>query len=242
TLYAELRELALAIGGPASLGATPGSVIRKTLKGNIYLYYQHRDLAGHTRQTYLGPDDERTLRLAQKVTDRSGSGTPDLQHLHELRAAFIAAGGHAMEQAPLRVLRGFADAGLLLPGIGQAVLVGTHAFSLLGNLLGVRWGSQMQTQDIDLAGEVDVDLAISRPESTPPDVLESLAMGFIPVPTLDARSPSTSYRIRGKELRVDLLTPLAGKPRATPVFVPALNAMAQPLRFLDYLLADPVPA
>jgi hypothetical protein len=67
-------------------------------------------------------------------------------------------------------------------------------------------------------------------------------MGFIPVPTLDPRQPSTSFKVRGQELRVDLLTPLVGKPSGTPVFVPALQAVAQPLRFLDYLLENPVPA
>lgn len=242
TLYAELRELALAIGGREPLGDMPGSVVRKQLKGSTYLYYQHRDLAGHTRQTYLGPDDARTRTLAARLAARSATRSGDLQRLDELRAAFVAAGGYSMEQAPLRVLRGFADAGVLQPEPGRAVLIGTHAFNLLGNLLGVRWTSQMQTQDIDIAGEASIDLAIARPKYEAPDVLERLGMGFIPVPTLDPRSPSTSFRIRGHELRVDLLTPLTGKPRAAPVFVPALNAMAQPLRFLDYLLADPVPA
>jgi hypothetical protein len=60
------------------------------------------------------------------------------------------------------------------------------------------------------------------------------------VPTLDPHSPSTSFRVRGQELRVDLVAPLIGKPRSAPVHVPALNAFAQPLRFLDYLLVDPV--
>jgi hypothetical protein len=65
-------------------------------------------------------------------------------------------------------------------------------------------------------------------------------MGFVPVPALDPRSPSTSFRIRGRDLRVDLLTPEPGKPGG-PRFVPALNAPAQPLRFLDYLLEETMP-
>jgi len=61
------------------------------------------------------------------------------------------------------------------------------------------------------------------------------------VPALDSRSPSTSFRVRGRELRVDLLTPLVGKPTGKPVFIAALNAPAQPMRFLDYLLKEPIP-
>jgi hypothetical protein len=242
TLYAELRELALAIGSVEHRGDTPGSIVTKTLGSGAYLYWQYRDLDGHTRQSYLGPDGERTRELAARRAMRTATTADDLARLDELRAAFVGAGGGVMEHAPLRVLKGFADAGLLQPGVRRAVLVGTHAFNVLGNLLGVRWLSQMQTQDIDLAGEADIDIAVSNPTASAPEVLQQLDMGFIPVPTLDPRSPSTSFRVRGQELRVDLLVPLTGKPSSRPVYIPALNAMGQPLRFLDYLLIDPVPA
>lgn len=242
TLHAELRELALAVGATEHIGDTPGSVVRKTLKGVDYLYYQYRDLDGCTRQAYLGPDNVATRSVLKRLAARAADRTEDLGRLDELRAAFIGAGGSVMEHAPLRVLLGFADAGVLRPGLGQAVLVGTHAFNVLGNLLGVRWASQMLTQDIDLAGETDLDLAVRSTAASAPEVLEQLGMGFLPVPTLDPRAPSTSFKVRGQQMRVDLLAPLVGKPGTGPVFVPALNALAQPLRFLDYLLQEPVPA
>lgn len=142
----------------------------------------------------------------------------------------------------MRVLKGFADAGILQAGAGHAVLVGTHAFNTLGNLLGVRWSSRIQTQDIDIAAESDIDIAVPKPETTVPDVLSRLEMGFIPVPSLDRHSPSTSFRVRGQELRVDLLTPQIGKPTRKRPIVTALNAPAEPVRFLDYLLEETVPA
>lgn len=242
TLQAELRELALAAGASEHIGDTPGSVVRKALKGVDYLYYQYRDLDGCTRQAYLGADNAATRGLLERLAARTADRADDLNHLDELRAAFVAAGGGGMEHGPMRVLLGFADAGVLRPSLGQAVLVGTHAFNVLGNLLGVRWASQMQTQDIDLAGETDLDLAVRNTTVSAPDVLEQLGMGFLPAPTLDPRVPSTSFKVRGQQMRVDLLAPLVGKPGVGPVFVPALNAMAQPLRFLDYLLQEPVPA
>lgn len=240
TLYAELRELALAIGATEHMGETPGSVVSKTIKGADYLYYQYRDIDGKTRQAYLGPNDDKTQNLLSTLEERVTAQEADLERLNELRAAFVGAGGSVMEHAPLRILQAFADAGALSPGHGFAMLVGTYAFNALGNMLGVRWASQMQTQDIDLAG--DIDLAIHRPATPAPDVLAQLGMGFIPVPTLDPRSPSTSFRVRGQELRVDLLAPLHGKRKDSGIFVPALNAMATPLRYLDYLLEAPVPA
>lgn len=241
TLYAELRELALALGAGEHVAAAPGSVVRKTVRHQDYLYYQYRDLAGVARQAYLGPDDAVTGGVVERIKARAASREADLARLDELRATFLAAGGLAMAQAPFRVLRAFADAGLMRPGPDGAVLVGTHAFHALGNLLGVRWASGLLTQDIDVAAGRDVDIAVARPDAAPLPVLEALGMGFIPVPALDARAPSTSFRVRGQELRVDLLAPLVGRDTGGTVFVPAFNAPAQPLRFLDYLLQDAVP-
>jgi hypothetical protein len=67
-------------------------------------------------------------------------------------------------------------------------------------------------------------------------------MGLLPIPGLDPREPSTSFKLRRRELRVDFLTPARGKVRNRPVQVPGLGLAAWPLPFLDYLLADPVPA
>jgi len=241
TLYAEARELALAIGAAENIGKLPGSIVSKTLRGRRYLYHQYRDLTGTTRQTYLGPDDAKTASLVQRLAARRESQSADLQRLDELRAAFLAAGGLSIARGPFRVLRAFADAGIVRPGAGHAVLVGTHAFAAIGNLLGVRWKSAIMTQDVDVAAERDIDLAVARPDAPAPEVLVRLDMGFTPVPPLDLHAASTSFRVRGMDLRVDLLTPLLGKDTGRPRFVPALNAPAQALRFLDYLIEAPLP-
>lgn len=238
TLYAELRDLALAVGATENIGELPGSIVRKRIRGGVYLYHQYRDLAGATRQTYLGPEDAETLARWESLTERRKGAGSDSTRLAEIAAAFTAAGGAALEHAPFRVIKAFADAGVLRPGPGHAVLIGTHAFAAIGNLLGVRWSSLSRTQDLDVPADSDVDIAVPRPELSLPDVLDALEMGFIPVPSLDPRSASTSFRVRGQELRVDLLTPLRGRAKGKPVFVPALNAKAQPLRFLDYLLEE----
>ncbi|MBK5967617.1 MULTISPECIES: GSU2403 family nucleotidyltransferase fold protein [Thiorhodovibrio] len=242
TLYAELLDLALIEADQGLFAHLPGSVVQKRIRGSSYLYFQHRTLNGQTRQIYLGPDTEPTRERAVRLRALAAQRAEHRQGLQEVAAAFLAAGGHHTEHAPMRILRAFADAGVLRPGSANPVLVGTHAFAALGNMLGVRWASQMQTQDMDLAAGMDVDLAI--PPEMPPigSVLERLDMGFLPVPALDPRAASTSFHVRGQSLRVDLLTPLIGKPRAADVFVPGLGAAAQPLRFLDYLIEAPVPA
>ena len=66
----------------------------------------------------------------------------------------------------------------------------------------------------------------------------SLQMGFLPAPGLDPASPSTSFKVRGQSLRVDLLTPVA-RPQPEPVILPRFAAAAQPMLFLDYLIESP---
>jgi hypothetical protein len=235
-------ELALIDADQGLLAHLPGSVVRKHIRGSTYVYFQHRTLDGRTRQIYLGPDTDSTRERAEHLQELAAQRTAHRRTLQEVAAAFLSAGGRHIDHAPMRVLRAFADAGVLRPGSAHPVLIGTHAFAALGNVLGVRWASQMQTQDMDLAAGLDVDLAIPRRMPAVGSVLERLDMGFIPVPALDPRAASTSFRVRGQSLRVDLLTPLSGRQPSGNRFVPALGAAAQPLRFLDYLIEAPIPA
>jgi len=128
------------------------------------VYFQYRSLEGRTRQLYLGPDNEATETRAQRLREFAAARAEQHDSTQAIAAAFLAAGGFRTEHAPMRVLRAFSDAGVLRPGSARPVLIGTHAFHALGNLLGVRWDSPMQTQDMDLAADTDVDLAI------PPDM------------------------------------------------------------------------
>jgi hypothetical protein len=64
-------------------------------------------------------------------------------------------------------------------------------------------------------------------------------MGFLPVPPLNPRHPSTAFKVRGSALRVDLLTPAQRSNQTAPVLIPRLNAAAQPLWHLDYLIERP---
>jgi hypothetical protein len=65
-------------------------------------------------------------------------------------------------------------------------------------------------------------------------------MGFVPVPQLDAKQASTSFRVRGKSLRVDLITP-GGERDVDPVFIPRFRAAAAPIKFLSLVMRDAQP-
>ena len=74
-----------------------------------------------------------------------------------------------------------------------------------------------------------------------PAALESLQMGFVPVPQLDSRQPSSSFRVRGQLLQVDLLTPGSDRDRS-PVYIPRFKAAAAPIKHLSLVMRDACPA
>ena len=94
---------------------------------------------------------------------------------------------------------------------------------------------------MDIAADPTLDIAVPGTKADLPAALESLETGFLPVPGLDPKSPTTSFKVRGQSLRVDLLTPSVGT-QSRPVHMPRFSAAAQPLRFLDYLIESPVRA
>src|SRR4029077_13925156 len=104
----------------------------------------------------------------------------------------------------------------------------------------VRWQSGLRTEDIGLLAGPVLEVAIDQVDADLPGTLASLNMGFLPVPKLDPRNPETSFQVRGKTLRVDLITPARGRRDGKPILIPRLKAAAQPLEFLDYLLEAPV--
>jgi hypothetical protein len=109
-------------------------------------------------------------------------------------------------------------------------------------MLGVRWKTETtRTQDVDVASE---HMVIGVPDRNV-DLRQALIdseLGFIEIPALDRRAPSTRFRIRGRQVSVDILTPMKGRTSGKPILLKSLNVYAEPVRFLDYLLVDTQPA
>ncbi|MDZ4169943.1 MAG: GSU2403 family nucleotidyltransferase fold protein [Coriobacteriia bacterium] len=238
TIYAELLEQIAVYEASRTIGHTAGSFVTKMVKGQEYCYFQSVGPGGSKRQTYLGRRDAALDELADRFAEGRVNIAADQRSIERL-AALLRAGGAMVTDAPsARVLRALADAGVFHSG---GVLVGTHAFIVLGNLLGVRWATSLRTQDVDIAADRTLDIAVPGISADLPSTLDSLEMGFLPVPGLDPKSPTTSFKVRGQSLRVDLLTPSA-RIQSRPVRMPRFAAAAQPLRFLDYLIDSSVRA
>lgn len=240
TIYSEMLEQALSSGDGDRARKIGGSFVSKIIDGKKHFYYQHREMGQKTVQSYLGPDDSKTVSIIEKLKQADEESLTNVESLQKLQRVFAQLGGHAIDNRSFKVIKGFADAGILRPGLGFATVIGTHAFTMMGNALGVQWESNLKTEDIDFAAEDRLEIAVTKPDLAAPTVLEQLNMGFIPVPSLNNRSPSTSYKIKGKELRVDLVTPQKNKSNG-PIFVKMFGSPAKPLPFMDYLVEQTMP-
>jgi hypothetical protein len=239
TLYAELLEQALVHERVAGLaGQLPGGVVTKTVRGGRYLYWQGRG-GKQVTQRYLGPDTAELRAALEGIAERRHDAAEQQASLDRLAAMLITGGALREQSRVAAVLRLLADLGLFRRG---AVLVGTQAFRTYGNLLSVRLPSaSLRTQDIDVAHEIDVALAAAS-EPTPSVEPALKVLGFLPVPGVHPRHPSTSFHVRGRELRVDFVTPARRTATDSPVAIPGLGISAWPRPFLEYLIEGPVPA
>jgi hypothetical protein len=218
-----------------------GSFTSKKIKGNTYWYLQRRE-GSKLRQIYLGPDSRELRRWMDQATRNQEISKPDRTARVRL-GKMLASGGASTEPAAvLKVLRMLAESRVFHLG---GVLIGTLAFRAYGNVLGVRFRrASLQTQDVDIAHDPSIGVALAR--TTSPVELEKIiersGLDLHPVPPLDRKQPSTSFKVRGRDLRVDFLTPMVGKETSEATFLPAFGLSAKPLRHLDYLIEDPLQA
>ena len=191
TLYAELLDQARAADAEPAAG---GSYVSKTIRGATYWYLQ-QSAGGRKRQLYIGRDSPELRERMRIASQQRSNVAADERQRREL-IAMLAAGGMARESAAVgSVLQILADADVFRAG---GVLVGTQAFGCLANMLGVRFEEgSLRTADIDVA--LDVSIPLQRLATAEPR--------FFALPRLGARKPSASFKVRGRDLRVNFLTP-----------------------------------
>ncbi|ANM13298.1 hypothetical protein AMK05_PB00160 (plasmid) [Rhizobium sp. N324] len=138
------------------------------------------------------------------------------------------------------IVEALADGGLFRL---RGILIGTVAFQCYSGLLGVRLPmAAILTGDADIAQ----DYAISREveDSLPPilELLQGVDASFRPVPHRSGAAVSSAFQ-NADGYRVEFLTSNRGSDDYIdqPAKMPALGgASADPLRFLDFLISEPV--
>lgn len=229
TAYAQLFDAALGAAHVRSVADLSGSFNAKTVKGRTYWYFQYTEPAGQLRQVYVGPDTEPVRQLMKRKAQPGAAAS-----LVPLARSALALGCASMLPRHFRVVRRLAEYGFFQAG---GVLIGTHAFLAYANMLGVRWGSQGTTQDIDFAhaGKSLALLLPSNLEVRTNDAVASLKMGFLPVLGLGGKTGGTYLIPKEPEFRLDFLTP---RHRAgdEPFVHPQLHVTLQPLPFMEFSL------
>ena len=209
------------------------SCFTRNVKGKDYWYQQHT-VGSSKRSRYIGPDTDDIRQLVAKCRHRQDDDKQQHAGREQLVAICVASGLHAPPPAETRVYEVLAQAGLFEAG---AVISGTHAFLHIGNMLCVDWARDAgQTDDIAQAQTI---IVASPPVDT--DIRETLIgadKGVLAVAALEHGQPSTRFSLRNRELIVNLQTPMRGRPTGKPVLLKGLNAAAEPVRDLDYLIED----
>lgn len=229
TAYVQLFEATLSADHFRTVADLVGSFNAKTVKGRRYWYFQYVQPSGKLTQVYIGPDTPQVRNLIERKQQPGVSAS-----LGPLAGAAQALGCTVVLPRHLRVLRRLAEYGFFRAG---GLLVGTHAFLAYGNMLGVRWGGQSVTQDIDFA-HAGKSIALGLPgnlEVDTADAISSLEMGFLPMAGLGGKSGGSFLIPREPEFKLDFLT--TRHRRGNEAYVhPQLNVTLQPLQFMEFSL------
>jgi hypothetical protein len=239
TLYAELFEQMQVLDASRTISSLAGTFSYKKINEEEYVYFRHYRPDGHLAEIYVGKRDDNTEQLVADY-NRGKPGMLEMrQNIRRLSMQVQAGLDIPINKPVVRVIRALADAGLFRNG---GVLVGTHAYQAIGVRIGVRWPAKsMTTNDIDIAASPRISVAVPMVKTDIPAVIDSLEMGFFPVPSLNHKHPSTTFAIRNKRLRLDIITPKTTASDA-PVFIPRFSCAATPLPYLSYLIEAPVQA
>jgi hypothetical protein len=236
TLYQDLVDAHLA--HPAA--ELEGSPFRREISGKAYWYTNER-IGGRVVQHYFGPDDEETRTRIEKAMgereERKAFERRTADMIAQLRAARLPTQDNQTGQ----LLTALARSGVF--GVG-GTLIGTHAFRLYDAEIGrrVTQAAPAQTEDVDIATFERLSVAMlagGAPYVAFPETLAALELE--PAPTNDPKGRTGRWRRKGGGVALDLLAP-SFTPDEGMVRIEALGVWAQSLHFLNYLIADPIPA
>ncbi len=243
TLYAELQQQMLDAAFDEQFPEN-GTFVSRVRKGRKYWYYEgYETTSGGVTEArkyskYVGPQDD------PEIAKRAEAFRHTKTSFRERRALVTSLRDAGLPTPPALV--GNVVEALWKAGIFRlrGVLVGTLAYQTYAGLLGVRLpAASLMTGDVDFAQFHSVSMLID--DSTPPmlETLQAVDKTFRARPHLDGQAV-TAY-VNAKNFSVEFLTPNRGSDAhaGRPAKMPALGgASAQALRYLDFLITNPVQA
>jgi hypothetical protein len=231
--YADIENHAL--NQDAILVGTPGAIsLRENGTGTRYYVRQFYDFGGTKRDQYLVQAE------APSAAEILGQWRRRLDEAKALRDSvrLLSREGYAtLDRKPFAALATVAAHGLFGAG---GMLLGTHAFGVILNRLGIR-ASVFATEDLDIARASRLKLPGVVPEGGLLAILRESGIDFVGVPRWEHGAPSAKFKERGRSrFSFALLVPSSAE-EAHVVEVPELRTHATALPYLRYLVSDSQP-
>src|SRR3546814_203836 len=234
-MFAELAQRSLDASFTTDF-STSGNFVRVPVKGRNYWYCEETQPS--KKRKYVGPASD------PEIADRVAAFTAIKDDLRARRKLVSTLTREAGLPPPDRftgdIVGALGDAGIFRL---RGILVGTVAFQTYAGHLGVRLpGASLQTGDADFAQHYSVSSSVEDSLPSVLDTLRSVDPTFREVPHRSDPKRTTQFE-NASRYKVEFLTPNRGSDdyvdHASPM--PALGgASAQPLRFLDFLIHEPV--
>jgi len=241
TMTAELSERVFDASFSADF-PIEGRFVPVTVKDRKYWYFdQPPEGAGHRQdRRYVGPADDPEIN---KRVENFRAIKDDAKTRRKYVSTLVReAGLPEPDRFSGNIIEALANAGIFRL---RACLVGSVAFSAYGGLLGVRLpASSMRTGDADFAQDYAISSEVG--DSLPPilEILQDVDPTFRPIMHRSG-SPRPTGFVNRDGYKVEFLTGNRGSDdhMDKPADMPALGGVsAEPLRFLDFLIRDPVRA
>ena len=213
-----------------------GAIEERKRNGRVYLYEKFR-IGTEMVSRYLGEDKPDLRARLERAEELKAEAEDRRTRMTRLTRTLRAEGFIAADRDTGSLLLAFARAGVFRLG---GTLVGTSAYSLYQGDLGVRMDYEelAQTGDVDFASFERLSVALEdKVDESPHEILTSLK--FDPVPGVNDRQV-WKWRQSRSEAMVEFLTPAFGDESVKPL--PALGVSAQALNYLNFLIAEPIPA
>ena len=236
TAYGELQDQ-LRIQAIDQLRALPGAFHKQTQKGKPYIYYGYRDIDGIGRMAYVGPEDQRVLELIRKHQELKSSDLPEKIKKQAKSAEVLGCTGTLTKH--FRVINRLEQYGFFQAG---GILIGTHAFLAMGNMLGVKWRVSNLTMDVDFAhAGKNVSIALgANVKISVHDALNSLEMGLLPITEFSGKTGAQYRNPNDPELRLDFVTPQTRS--GGTVILSEMGLALECLKFMEFSLVDTTQA
>lgn len=235
TLFAELEQKASDSDFLESFEKI-GSFKKRKRRNRYYWYFQYR-VDGDIKTIYAGPVTDK--HIADKVI-RFNDIKENFLERREIVKSLLSAGLPRTDNITGSIIETLAKAGFFRM---RGVLVGTTAYQCYSGILGIQLNSAMlRTQDADLAQYLSIARLLD--DAMPPilELLQANDPSFRPIAHHSDGRHTVAF-INNRGYRVEFLTPNRGSNdyEGVPVRMPALGGTsAIPLRFLDFLIKDPI--